>query len=413
MYSAGVLELTHSREFDARVAAECFAALPEAPGVIRIEMADAGAEPFLMQTADIRRAAERLLGEPEAGSKRLNLRGVARRIHYRATGSKFERSFLFYEQARALFPHKYKERARLRPPALLKINLPNSYPRCYVTRRLRADGGFYFGPFPSRRAAEAFNEGMLDLFKIRRCKIKIRRDPSFPGCMYSEMKMCMAPCFAGCTKEEYDGDVMSLVAGLATRGPALLDPVEEEREKASEELDFERAANLHKRVEKIKAALRPLPEIARRIDELDAVILQRGAGEKVVMVFPLVGGVLREPLELNFADLSEPKSVEAIFRELLQPKLPPPTADASEEAIGYSIELSSAESAGLVREIYGLHQAAPQLSEHLSLVARWFYSNPREGEILFRERDWPYRRILRACARVLAPPTETPEQPQA
>ena len=44
---------------------------------------------------------------------------------------------------------------------------------------------------------------LLDLFRIRRCQIKIRRDPDFPGCIYSEMKMCLAPCFAGCTEEEY------------------------------------------------------------------------------------------------------------------------------------------------------------------------------------------------------------------
>ena len=52
-----------------------------------------------------------------------------------------------------------------------------------------------------------------------------------------------------------------------------------------------------------------------------------------------------------------------------------------------------------------------ELSEHLWLVARWFYSNPRSGEIFFREKnDWPYRRILRACSRLLAPP-EPPKEP--
>ena len=56
------------------------------------------------------------------------------------------------------------------------------------------------------------------------------------------------------------------------------------------------------------------------------------------------------------------------------------------------------------REQYGLHARAPPfLSEHLSLVSRWFYSKPRDGEILFRTGDWPYRRILRACARLLNP----------
>jgi hypothetical protein len=46
------------------------------------------------------------------------------------------------------------------------------------------------------------------------------------------------------------------------------------------------------------------------------------------------------------------------------------------------------------------------LSEHLWLLAGWFYSNPRQGEIFFRGNAWPYRRMMRACARLLAPPEE-------
>ena len=49
-----------------------------------------------------------------------------------------------------------------------------------------------------------------------------------------------------------------------------------------------------------------------------------------------------------------------------------------------------------------------ELAEHLALLARWFYSKPREGEIFFPQRgDWPYRRIIRACSRLLAPPAAT------
>jgi excinuclease ABC subunit C len=421
LYPADVLSLDETRDFDASSEVDFFAALPAQPGVILIEIADPQAQPYLAQTADIRRAAERLLRAPEPDSKRLNLRDVAARIHYRATASKFERTFLYYQQARALFPQKYRDRLRLRPPALLKVNLRNSYPRCYVTRRIRADEGFYLGPFPSRRAADAFNEGVLDLFKIRRCQIKIRRDPSFPGCVYSEMKMCMAPCFAGCTKAEYDADVSALVGALDTAGAALLDPLERQRESASESLDFERAAALHKRVEKVKAALRPLPDIARRINNLDAVILQRGAAEKTVMVFPLRGGLLSEPISLNFADLSEPRSVEAVLRQTLEPRpaeplaKPEPAQEASAEtqaAQAEHTESSPEKSERNLRELYGLTSAPAALSEHLSLVARWFYSKPREGEILFREKDWPYRRVLRVCARLLAPPTPEPEKPE-
>ena len=401
------LSLDESSDFDRRNEAEFFETLPARPGVILIEMADPAAEQYLAQTADIRRAAERLVREPEAGSKRLNLREVAARIRYRVATSKFERTFLYYEHARALFPHKYRDRLRLRPPALLKVNLRNSYPRCYVTRRIRADDGFYLGPFPSRKAADAFNEGVLDLFKIRRCQIKIRRDPTFPGCVYSEMKMCMAPCFAGCTKVEYDADVFALASMLDTAGSSLLDPLERDREAASELLDFERAATIHKRVEKIKAALRGLPDMVRRINNLDAVILQRGAGEKSVVVFPLRGGLLSEPVNLGFADLSEPRSVEAVLRQSLEPPVEAcgvePAAVAEAEGAAPVTDAPGENEKNPI-ELYGLREMAPQLTEHLSLVARWFYSKPRDGEILFREKDWPYRRMLRACARLLAPP---------
>ncbi|MGB8838035.1 MAG: hypothetical protein WCC67_14895 [Candidatus Acidiferrales bacterium] len=197
-----MLDLDCALEFFADFDADFFSALPARPGIFLLEMRAPGAQPYLARTADIRRAAERLLSQPESASKALNLREVAGRIRYRVTGSKFEQTFAFYENARALFPSRYRDLMRLRPPAMLKVNLRNAYPRCYVTRQIRGDEGFYFGPFATRRLAEDFSEGFLDLFKTRRCQIKIRRDPEYPGCMYSEMKMCLAPCFAGCTKEE-------------------------------------------------------------------------------------------------------------------------------------------------------------------------------------------------------------------
>jgi excinuclease ABC subunit C len=316
-----------------------------------------------------------------------------------------------YQHARAYFPGRYRDLVRVRPPAMLKVNLRNEYPRCYVTRTIRADAGFYFGPFVSRKMAETFSEGFLDLFKIRRCQIKIRRDPDFPGCIYSQMKMCLAPCFAGCTKEEYAAEVGRVLRGLDAGGGDLIQEVERERETASEALDFEHAAALHKRLEKVSAALRGLPQITRRINDFDAVILQRAAEEKTVAAFPVRGGLLREPIFLRFGELSgEPRSVEEILRAGLD-------SPETEGAATVTVMNTPAEQASAITDCdlrseqkrrLSLRMAPPELAEHLSLVARWFYSNPREGEIFFREADWPYRRILRACSRLLAPPPGAP-----
>ena len=199
--------------------------------------------------------------------------------------------------------------------------------------------------------------------------------------------MCLAPCFAGCTKEEYDVEVSRLVAFLETRGRSLRAGFEAEREKASEELDFERAAAMHKKVEKLDDVLRGQPELARRIQDLDAVILQRTAREQTIGAYAVRGGRLAEPFELRFGDTREPRSAEETVREYL------------EGVMGGGVPLLCATSPGAGNG----RPSAAELGEHLCLVARWYYSNPREGEIFFREKDWPYRRILRACARLLAP----------
>jgi excinuclease ABC subunit C len=398
-----VLTLDGDQPFDPQREMDFFDALPSRPGVLLIEMKDAGAQPYLARTADIHRAAERLLRVPDAPSKRLNLRAVASRLRYRASGSKFEQTLTFYQHARAHLPERYRAILRLRPPAVLKVNLRNEYPRCYVTRSIRSDGAFYIGPFASRRIAEGFAEGFLDLFKIRRCQIKIRRDPNFPGCIYSEMKMCLAPCFAGCTKEEYDVELGRVVDALATAGESLRSELAGEREAASAALDFERAAALHRRLEKASAEMHNLPDIARPIQNLNAVILQRAAEEKTIAVFPVFGGLLGEPLFLRFLELaSEPRSVESILRGVLQPQ----GAQRTGESQPGGHPASAAESR--VRDGLVLRSVPPELPEHLSLIARWFYSKPRDGEIFFRALDWPYRRILRACGRLLAPPGQDP-----
>ena len=400
------LELECGLDLDSAREDEFFAALPRRPAVYVLEPKLQSARPFLSRTADLRRAAERLLRKPEELSKRLNLREIAGRIRYRVTGSRFEQSLVLYHQARTIFPKRYRDFLRLRPPAVLKINLRNTYPRCYVTRRISADESFYAGPFSSRRAAEFFADGFRDLFKVRRCQIKIRRDPSFPGCIYSEMKMCLAPCFAGCSHEEYEAEVGRTVEALATLGASLEGSLEHERTTASEELDFERAAAIHKKLEKVTAAMRNLPELARRVDELDAIVMQRAAESNTIACFAVHSGIIAAPFFLRFDELSsQPRSVEAILREHLESASA--NASRSEDAALEGAATTSSDTASL-RARFGLRSVPDEMPDHLSLLARWFYSKPRQGEIFFRGTDWPYRRLLRACARILAPAPATP-----
>jgi excinuclease UvrABC nuclease subunit len=225
------------------------------------------------------------------------------------------------------------------------------------------------------------------------------------------MKMFLGPCFAGCKKQEYDAEAGRVLATLESTGASLTEQIEREREAASEAQDYERAAALHKRLEKVSAALRGMPEVARRIEELNAVILQRTAEDMTIAVFPVRAGLLAEPIFLRFAEFSsQPRSVEAILRKELDPQT---NADEHNSATEKAHQGEGVAPQTLQQPLtewrsrYGLHSAPAELAEHLTLLARWFYSKPREGEIFFREADWPYRRILRACGRLLGSAEQT------
>ncbi|HXW17363.1 MAG TPA: UvrB/UvrC motif-containing protein, partial [Candidatus Acidoferrales bacterium] len=215
----------------------------------------------------------------------------------------------------------------------------------------------------------------------------------------------------GCTDAEYIAEVARATQALATSGASLESSLEREREGASEALDFERAAALHKKIEKLSEAMKHLPEIARRVDQLDAVILQRAAEDNSVAIFAVHKGLIAEPFFLRFGELSsQPRSVEAILREHLEGETNP-LEKGNSGTVTPKVMPGADEAPTTLTELranFGQHAVPEQLQEHLSLLARWFYAKPREGEIFYRGAEWPYRRLLRACARILAPPGAAP-----
>jgi excinuclease ABC subunit C len=374
------LELDVFLPFESGGDGEFFAALPSRPAVCLVEISDANAEPLLIRTQDLRRRLQRLLGPPDPTSKRLNLRGLARGVRYRVAGSTFEQTLTYYQNAKKLFPQRYRDLLRLRPPAVLKVSLRNAYPRCYVTRHISVDGagepsgGTYYGPFPSRRAALGFANRALDFFKIRRCQIKIRRDPTFPGCLYSEMKMCLAPCFKGCTDAEYSGEVTRVRNYLDSRGQSLVREMAAEREGAAQNLAFEEAAGIHARIEKLKPLLSGLPEIVGRIDRLAGLVVQPAAEANSVALFRIQLGRILGPQSFLIQPPEHTKSQSMESRVEACLALAPPSPPAS----------------------------PAETMEHLAILKRWFYRSSRLGEIFVADEkgQLPMRRVVRGIGRV-------------
>ena len=381
--------LTNRAEFVPAADAEIFLTIPATPAVFLLRGDDPQSEPYASKTANLRRRVQRLLGLPTEHSKKLNLRERARWIEYTPTGSDFESGFLLYRVLRSLFPKTYSDRLRLRFAPLVKLHLENEYPRASVTTRLGRLSGrnLYYGPFPSRPAAEKFASDSLDFFKMRRCVDDLHPDPKFPGCIYSEMKMCLAPCFKGCTDDEYRAEVTRVQNYFDSGGDSLVREISAQRDQASSNLDFENAAALHARIDKLKPVLAQLPEIVHRIDRLAGIIIQRSALPECVALFRVDCGLISEPL---------------IFQ-----------IQASEHTKSQSME--SRLQAALAAIPASTSQTALETMEHLAILKRWYYRGRRAGEIFFADENgtMPWRRIVRGIARVYRREQAQPAEPSS
>ena len=355
--------------------AEAFAFAPAGPAVFLLRGDDPQADPYVSKTANLRRRLHRLLGPPEH-SRRLNLRDRVRWIEFTASGSDFESGFLLYRVLRSAFPKTYSDRLRLRFAPLLKLHLENEYPRASITTRLGRMGSqsVYYGPFPSRTAAEKFANDSLDFFKMRRCVDDIHPDPSFPGCIYSEMKMCLAPCFKGCTDEAYRTEVSRVQTYFDTGGDSLVRQITQSRDQASTNLEYEKAATLHIELEKLKPVTSQLPEIVRRIDQLTAVMVQPSPLPECVTFFPIDAGLITGALSFSIqtGEHTKSQSMESRVQSALA-------------TIPRAVPKSSLET-----------------MEHLALLKRWFYRSNRKGEIFLADSKGglPLRRLVRGIARV-------------
>jgi excinuclease UvrABC nuclease subunit len=368
--------LTERIEFTPERDAEIFSSVPSGPAVFLLRGENATAEPYISKTANLRRRLQRLLGPVEERTKKLNLRDRVRAIEYCATGSDFESGFLLYRVLREAFPKTFQRRLRFRFAPFVKLHLENEYPRASITTRLgRLTGrSLYYGPFVSRVAAEKFMNDSLDFFKMRRCVDDLHPDPKFPGCIYSEMKMCLAPCFKGCTDKEYEQEVTRVQTYFDSRGDSLLRQFSDERETASANLAFEDAAAIHAKVEKLKPVVSPLPEIVQRLDRLSALMIQPSHLDGSVAFFRIASGRISGPVAFTIqtAEHAKSQSMEARVQQSLQ-AFP---ADTQKSAL--------------------------ETMEHVALLKRWFYRGTRTGEIFFADGkgELPMRRIVRGISRV-------------
>jgi hypothetical protein len=276
------------------------------------------------------------------------------------------------------------------------------------------------------------------------------------------MKMCLAPCFKGCTDERYAEESTAVENFLATRGESRLVTLRTERDQASADLAFELAATVHAQIQRVEAVHALAAELVRPLSKLRAVILQASPCLDEVAVFLFESGRLRGPVAFSTLGMriqNEQSGSTSLFAQPLAIEPIPEQTQTREQRSEIDQVSSEHEVSGhdfsragsdQLKEGASAPEAAPSAPKlprgilesrleaalaaltqdgsgsanalsstirqgHLALLKRWYYrpEAKRTGEIFFPDSEdhWPIKAILRGIGRVAAksilPPSQT------
>ena len=126
----------------------------------------------------------------------------------------------------------------------IKVTVQEPFPRVFVTRRLEDDGAKYFGPYTDVGAMRRALNVVKKIFTVRSCNYDMPAQMPERPCLDYYIKRCKAPCILAQTQQDYRAMIDEVLLFLSGRPDEVLKRVEERMQLASEQLDFERAAEL-------------------------------------------------------------------------------------------------------------------------------------------------------------------------
>lgn len=116
-------------------------------------------------------------------------------------------------------------------------------PQLKIVSQVKKDGGYYFGPYPNVYAATETLQLLQKVYPLRRCNGYQKRP-----CLYYHMGQCLGACFKEVPQSEYEKQIKKIKSFLNGNVSKIKKELEQKMKTASENLEFERAAEIRDQI---------------------------------------------------------------------------------------------------------------------------------------------------------------------
>ncbi|MGZ3466614.1 MAG: excinuclease ABC subunit UvrC [Gemmatimonadaceae bacterium] len=197
----------------------------------------------------------------------------------------------------------------------IKVTVQEPFPRVFVTRRLEDDGASYFGPYTDVGAMRRSLNVVKRIFTVRSCNYDMPAQMPERPCLDYYIKRCKAPCILAQSQHEYRSMIDEVVLFLSGRPDEVVRRVKERMDLASEQLDFERAAELRDVLHHLEQMEEPTVVLEVEGGDRDVIGYARDGDDACVTVLRIRGGKLlsREQRFLTNIDGEDDTDVLTVF----------------------------------------------------------------------------------------------------
>ena len=164
------------------------------------------------------------------------------------------------------------------------ISHKDKWPQLTKLRGKKARYGYYFGPFASTGSANWTIKILQKIFLLRVCDDNVFKNRDRP-CILYQIKRCSAPCVGHIAEKDYKTSVEDAVDFISGKSRKIQKNLSDEMEKASKELDFEKAAIARDRIKALSQIQSSQKINQTNLNEADVVSIFKDSGKTCIQVF--------------------------------------------------------------------------------------------------------------------------------
>jgi DNA polymerase-3 subunit epsilon len=224
--------------------------------------------------------------ESKSARKRTMLQKV-RSVDWETTGTELEAILRESRLIKTKKPRYNRAQRRYYSRPFIRLDTAHEYPTISWTRTLTDDGAEYYGPVRNTERAEMVVDVASRFYRLRECDDE--RLHLGQRCLYADMDRCTVPCETD-DPEAYATEVQRVRAFLTGQDRTVLDQLRERMTRASEQRDFEKAAEVRDTIEGLETILSKQRLMAAPVRQQNAALIHHGEeGEGADVLFVRFG----------------------------------------------------------------------------------------------------------------------------